>query len=102
DLRGRAPVVREACDGPQPAPPQARHWRLSSDPARHDTDRETRRLARPGVEGPFSIWHRLWLERRGDGRPWHRLRDAHIEDARADRGNEGNLDQGNAGIPRRD
>src|SRR5689334_24531027 len=29
-------------------------------------------LARPGVEGPLPVRHRLWLECRGDGRSRHR------------------------------
>jgi alkanesulfonate monooxygenase SsuD/methylene tetrahydromethanopterin reductase-like flavin-dependent oxidoreductase (luciferase family) len=45
----------------------------TADPARHDPDRKARRLARPGVEGPLSVRHQLWLECRGDGRPRHRL-----------------------------
>ena len=38
----------------------------------------------------------------GDREPRHRLRHPHAEDARADRGDEGDLDQVEAGIPRRD
>src|SRR5437667_7555334 len=41
------------------------------------------------------------LEPRGDREPRHRLRDAHAEDARADRGDEGDLDRVEASIPRR-
>src|SRR6267378_8274220 len=36
-------------------------------------------------------------ECRRDGRPRHGLRDPYEEDARADRGDEGDLDQGQAG-----
>jgi hypothetical protein len=40
-------------------------------------------------------------ECRRDGRPRHGLRDPYEEDARADRGDEGDLDQGQAGTSRR-
>ena len=71
-------------------------------PARHDPDREAGRLDRPGVGRAVPLRHRRRLEPGGDREPRHGLRDAHAEDARADRGDEGDLDQVEAGIPRRD
>jgi len=80
--------------------PQARHRRLFGDPARHDPDRKARRLARSGLEGPLLVRYRLRLECRRDGRPRHRLRDPHFEDARANRGDEADLDQGHRRVLR--
>src|SRR5271169_6798380 len=81
---------------------QARHRRVPGNPARHDPDRQARRLARSGLGRAFHLRHRRRLERRGDGGSWHGLRDPVQETARADRGDEGDLDQGEAGISRRD
>ena len=52
---------------------QTRRCYLLGNPARHNPDRKAGCLARPGVEGPFPVRHRLWLECRGDGRSRHRL-----------------------------
>ena len=73
----------------------------SGDPARHDPDRETRRLDRSGLRRAVHLRHRRRLEPGGDREPQHGFRDAHAEDARADRGDEGDLDQAEAGISRR-
>ena len=72
---------------------KARHRHLPGHPARHDPDREARRLDRPGLGRAVSVRHRRRLERRGDRKPRHGLRHPHAKDARADRGDEGDLDQ---------
>ena len=71
---------------------QARDRRRPRDPARHDPDGEARRLARPGLGRTLYLRHRRRVECRGDGKPWHGLRDPLSENARADRGDEGDLD----------
>ena len=81
---------------------QDRDRHRAGNPARHDPDREARRLDRSGVGRAVHVRHRRRLEPGGDREPRHRLRDAHAEDARADRGDEGDLDQAEAGISRRD
>jgi Luciferase-like monooxygenase len=67
---------------------------------RDTTDREARGLARPGIERPFPLCHRLRLECRGDGRPRHHVRDPHDKDAGADRSHEGDLEQGHRRVSR--
>jgi hypothetical protein len=66
--------------------------------ARPDPDGKARRLDRSGVGRTVSIRRRRRLEPRGDRGPWYRLRDPLQADARAHRGDEGDLDRGEAGI----
>ena len=57
--------------------------------------------ARPGLGRPLPLRHRRGLERRGDGRSRHRVRVALQGDAGAGRGDEGDLDEVEAGVQRR-
>ncbi len=93
-------VTLTRCGGGHQAA-QGRDRRLSGDPARHDPDRQARRLDRPGLGRAVSVRHRRRLERRGDREPRHRIRRPLQKDARADRGDEGDLDQVEGGVPRR-
>ena len=52
-----------------------------SRPRDRRADCKARRLARPSLEGPLSVRHRLRLECRGDGRSRHRLRNPHQKEA---------------------
>ena len=63
-------------------------------PARYDPDGQARRLDRSGDRRAFPVRHRRRLEWRGDRGARHRLHHPHAEDARADGGDEGDLDQG--------
>src|SRR5512134_1417939 len=51
--------------------------------------------------GALPLRHRGGLERRGDGRPWHRVQVALQGDAGARRGDAGHLDEAEAGVHRR-
>ena len=62
-------------------------------PARHDPDRQARRHDRPGLGRPVSVRHRRRVEPGRDREPRHRVQNPLQEDARADRGDEGDLDQ---------
>ena len=52
------PVRHAECRSCRHHAPQARDRRLSGDPARHYSDRQTCRLPRPGVERAVFVWHR--------------------------------------------
>ena len=100
-LRRDGPVRDVDRRGGRDQEAEARHRRLPGDPARHDPDREAGRLDRPGVERPLPVRHRRRLEPGRDGGPRHGLCDALQADARADRGDEDDLDREQAGISRR-
>ena len=71
----------------------ARHCYLLGYPARHDTDCKARRIPDQGRRGAFcSVSAAAGMLRRG--KITYRLRDPHIEDARANLGDETDLDQG--------
>ena len=78
---------------------EARHRRLPGDPARSDPDRETGGLARPDLGRALPVRHRRRLERGRDGGPRHGLRHPLQADARADRGDAGDLDRVEARVP---
>ena len=59
-------------------------------------------LDRPAVERPLPVRHRQRLEQGRDAQPRHRVRDPPQAGARADRGDEGDLDQVQARVSRRD
>ena len=80
---------------------QGCHRHLPGHPARPDPDRKGGREPRPGLAGPLPVRRRRRLERRGGREPRHRLQDPLQADARADRGDEGNLDATGGGVPRR-
>ena len=67
-------------------------------PARSDPDGQAGRHPRPDLGRPVPLRHRRGLERRGDGRSRHRVRVALRGDARAGRGDEGDLDEVQAGV----
>ena len=80
---------------------QARHRRLPGGAARSHPYRQGGRHRRPAVQRPAAVRHRRRLERRGDGRPRHGVRHALQADARAHRGDEGDLGALEAEIFRR-
>src|SRR5579885_1812806 len=80
----------------------ARQRGVPGHPARSDPDGQAGRLARPDFRRPLSVRRRRRLERRRDGRSRHRLQHPLQADARAHRGDEGDLDGGHRRIPRRD
>ena len=62
--------------------------------ARSDHHRQGGRVARPSLGRAVPVRRRRGLERRGDGEPRHRPVAAVRDDARADRGDEGDLVRG--------
>src|SRR5947207_4582524 len=100
-LRRDGPVCDAKRRGGGHEEAQTRHWRLPRHSARHDPDREGGGVARPGLGRAVSVRDRRRLEPGRDGRPRDGLRDALQEDARADRGDARDLDQDEAGVPRR-
>ncbi len=80
---------------------EGRHRRLPDRAARSDPDGEAGGLDRPGLERPLRVRRRQRLEPGRDGEPRHRVRHAPQAGARADRGDEGDLDAVEAGISRR-
>src|SRR5271169_2118630 len=69
--------------------------------ARRYPDRQTRRVDRPGEARTVLVRRRRRLEPGRNGRPRHRLCDPLQAGARIDRGDEGNLDEGESRISRR-
>ena len=101
-LRRDGPVRQPVLGRRRDEDDQARDRRLSGGPARHDPDRQARRLARPGIERPLPVRHRRRLEPRRDGGSRHGLCDPLQENARADRGHAHDLDRKQARVSRRD
>ena len=74
---------------------------LPRDRARPDHHREGGREPRPALRRAVPVRRRRRLEPRGDGEPRHRPAPALLADARAGRGDEGDLDPGRGRVPRR-
>ena len=79
----------------------ARHRHLPDHRARPDHHGEGGRVARPALRRALRVRHRRRLEPRGDAQPRHRPEAAVLDHARARAGDEGDLDAGRGGVPRR-
>ena len=80
---------------------QDRHRHRPGDAARSDRHRQDRLVDRPALQRPLPVRRRQRLEPGRDREPRHRLREPPQAGARADRGDEDDLDRGRARVSRR-
>ena len=81
---------------------EGRHRRLPGQPARSHPDRQGGGLDRPAFRRALPVRRRQRLEPGRDGEPRHQLREPPQAGARAHRGHEGDLDQVQGRVSRRD